>query len=341
MLSHSPSDMVPDDFVCVDPVSRRPALPVALGAPKPDSLVDQSSRVVISDEEECAFSTLSGHLFSELSPAFAPEEPPSLLPPRCEPPPGVSFAANTPASPVSRATVTASVGSDASHVRPPLRDTILCHLCPTTFSGVDAKTRLRRHTEGHFQPSTPAAPRILGTFASRPPVIAKRGRRIEARISSPVVFRPVLIEPSRFPSQLASVCGDAHPPEDWGQQLELFSRSCRAHLSLVPAVEIFMRGLKVFHDLPSSVMRRVLRSFYDEDVTEHSLFKRNMLPVRHRNPASEASSRAAFVGPGLSSLPFTAPSRPPTSIVNDTDLPRTPGWEDPSVSRCAPSSYLP
>lgn len=338
VVCRSASDVEPDDYVCVDP-PRRAAIPAALGTPGPvprkvpadEKGVPPGTCITLSDdEEESVFSTLSGLRFPELSPACASWEPASLPSPRCEPPSVVSSAAHTPASPVLKAPAAASVGSDAPHAKPPSKDVVSCHFCPTKFSGIDARTRLRRHAEGHFQPSAPSAPRIFGTFAPQLPLIEGRGRPIEVRISPPVAFLPVPITPARFLTHLASVCGEVHPTEeDWGQQLELFARSCRTLVGLIPAVEIFMRGLRVFPDLPSSVMRRVLRSFYDEDVTELSLFERNMLPVRPAGSTSGASAHASLAGPQLSSLPVIAP---PASFADRADRPRTPGWKDTSVS---------
>lgn len=100
------------------------------------------------------------------------------------------------------------------------------------------------------------------------------------RIDTRTTFRPVLIVLASFPTRLSLVCDDARvPEEDWGQQLEMFTRSCRALAGSVPVVEIFMRGLKAFPDLPSSVMRRLLRAFYNDLITENDLFEENLLPV--------------------------------------------------------------
>lgn len=183
------------------------------------------------------------------------------------------------------------------------------------------------------------------------------------RILPPVVFRLVLIKPARFSFHLASVGGDAHPPGDgWGNSwscspalavssLALFwplrSLCGDSILSLYTILYIhyiftlytffiiFIRGL------PSNIMRRVLRSFYDEDLTDHSLFEQNMLPVRRPKPASTVPTRPTFVGPELPLLPLIELSRSPASIVNDTDFPRTPAWDDPSDSVCVRSSDFP
>lgn len=77
-----------------------------------------------------------------------------------------------------------------------------------------------------------------------------------------------------------------------------------------------MRGLKVFLDLPSCVMRRVLRSFYDEDITDHALFEKNLLPVYHPGTPPLASA-----------VPLEAPPVSTPGTVGMPSLPDNLGWE--------------
>lgn len=93
------------------------------------------------------------------------------------------------------------------------------------------------------------------------------------------------IEPKVFATYLAAACGNASPrlEGDWGMQLEVYARSCRSLVHSEYPVEIFMKGLKMYPDLPGSVLRRIIRSCYEEkDVGDPSFFEQNVLPIRER-----------------------------------------------------------
>lgn len=77
---------------------------------------------------------------------------------------------------------------------------------------------------------------------------------------------------------------------DWEQQLELFSRSCQRLVSSTPPVEIFMRGLKTYPDLPSSFLRHVIRSCFDKDDPEQSSFEQNTARPSVKHDSSYACS---------------------------------------------------
>lgn len=141
------------------------------------------------------------------------------------------------------------------------RDTAQCPLCTTWFSGAGVKDRLRRHIERHFQASSSLAPRFDGPLPSQSGVPADREMRVGLGGVVPVTFRLTPIEPKTFATYLSAACISLHPrlEGDWGRQQELCSRSCRFLISSTSPVEIFMRGVKTYPDLPGSVMRRIIR----------------------------------------------------------------------------------
>lgn len=249
VVCYSPSDVEPDDDLGEDrPTFHGPAVPPALGAPRSVSLKipgmngsgpPPDSYVTISDNEEHSFPVLTTRRLSRWSPGPTFKNHPLGLPLNDKPPPE-KLGHITPVSPTQES---ASAAPSCPDLGPPAKDSVVCHL--------------------HFQASTPSKPRIIGPFSARPRVATDHERQVGARINALITFRPEPIEPHHFATYFSSVCDDVRPPEEnWGRQLELFARSCRSLIGFMPAVKIFMRGLKVFPDLPSSIMRRVLRSFY-------------------------------------------------------------------------------
>lgn len=210
---HPPSDVEPDDYVCVDP-PRRFAIPVALGAPRPDRSEAQGACrsgsfplpcVIVSDEDEPSSSEPSGPRSPDPLPDSASRDLLSKWP-LLEGSSDTSTAVT-----VSVPVTVVPWGAPPSVVGPPSKDTIACHICPAKFAGTDAKIRIRHHIESHFQRPTPSTPCHVGSSSSQPSATAHHERRIEVKITTPVAFRPVPIEPLHFATRLASVCDDVHP----------------------------------------------------------------------------------------------------------------------------------
>lgn len=313
------SDVEPDDYVCVDP-PRRASIPAALGAHGTVSLKisgrDKSDThpkvcVTISDDEERSSSAFG----AALGPARPPAHPNRTS---GDPPLSGRVDRESLSSPPPESFVAAPCSLDTPSPGLSSKDTVTCPCCPAKFLGIDAKSRLRSHVELHFRSSATTAPRTPRTLLHA--AVCAHEPQGSGRYSDDYSYRL----PSRADraSSLSFVSvhrqHDVRPlHEDFGQQLELFARSCRSLVGIFPAVEILMRGLKVFPSLPSNIMRRILRSFYDEDVTDRALFEKNLLPVYHPGTTSSTSA-----------VPTEASHVPTLGSVLMPDPPDTHEWGD-------------
>lgn len=259
------SDVEPDDYFCVGP-TRRATIPAALGAPS-------DVCITVSDDEERSSSVLGTTPVPSRSPAL-----PNRMPD--DPLSSGGLDDESPSSPPPLPSVSAPRRLDVPRSGVSSKGNVVCPCCPARFLGIDARMRLKSHIELHFSSSAATAPCTPGlSFASLHAPSTLR-RRAGEQPTPRIVFRPELIEPLQFPTYISTVSDDARPlDEEFGEQLELVARFCRALVGTIPAAEILMRGMRIFPGFPSNIMRRVLRSFYDEDGTDRVLFVKNQLPI--------------------------------------------------------------